>query len=376
MEKKDKKLAKPLDQQDESVVEEVIEKPEESKAPKAKKVVSEADKKKAAKLVGKIIGKVIHYTIIFILLAIVIGFAVAKMPLDKWYYGFFQEVLDEGGNVVAAHSWTTIDWLDNVLYFLPKVGNAIIAAVAMFVLVALVNLLSQIRFGLTFKSITLFKVIMSILKWVIIVAGIVTILGFLGVDPTALLISAGVITLVVGLSAQNLISDILAGLFIVIEGEYLIDDIVVIDGFRGKVKSVGIRTTSIEDIGGNVKIVNNSEIKTVVNLTNHKSLAKVTIYIASSENLKRTEEIFESKFPQILEGIKKFNVDKIVYKGVASMDANGMAMIYAVPCFEEDIYEIERTLYREFKYIMDEYTISNNEPYVIYDRTKELAPKN
>lgn len=375
MEKKNKKLDPvTTEQQDGNLIEKLVEEPSKGKKDKAHK--KPGKDKNGKKTVGKIIGTVIHYIFVFILLGTVIGFAIGKMPLDRVYFAQFHEVLDEGGNVVAAHCWTGVDWFDNILYFLPNIGNAVIAAGLMFALVALVNLLSQIRFGLTFKSITLYKVIMSILKWVVIVGGIVTILGFLGVDPTALLISAGVITLVVGLSAQNLISDILAGLFIVIEGEYLIDDIVVIDGFRGKVKSVGIRTTSIEDIGGNVKIVNNSEIKTVVNLTNHKSLAKVTIYIASSENLKKTEEIFESKFPQILEGIKKFNVDKIIYKGVASMDANGMAMIYAVPCFEEDIYEIERTLYREFKYIMDDYNISNNEPYVIYDRTKELAPKN
>ena len=332
------------------------------------------DTKKVKSKAGKIVGTVFHYVIVLLLLAAIIGFVVGKMPLDKWYFSNFQAVLDTEGNVIQAHAWTNVDWVDNILYFLPNIGNAVIAAAMMFILVALVNLLAQIPIGLTFKSKTLYKVIMSIVKWVVIVGGIVTILGFLGVDPTALLISAGVITLVVGLSAQNLISDILAGLFIVIEGEYLIDDIVVIDGYRGKVKSVGIRTTSIEDVGGNVKIINNSEIKTVINLTNHKSLAKVTIYVASSENLKKTEEVFESYFPTILEHLKQFNVTNIIYKGVASMDANGMAMIYAVPCFEEDIYEIERSLYREFKYIMDEHSISNNEPYVIWDRTKEFAP--
>ena len=324
--------------------------------------------KKVKSKAGKIVSMIFHYLLVLLVVAAIIVFSIFKGTIDAGIT-FPANAVDGAGNVVGTGNAT----IDAVLLFLPKVGNAIIVAAMMFALVWLVNLLMQLNIGLTFKGKTLYKVIMSIVKWVIIVAGIIGILGSFGVDPTALIISAGVITLVVGLSAQNLISDILAGLFIVIEGEYLIDDIVVIDGFRGKVKSVGIRTTSVEDIGGNVKIINNSEIKTVINLTNHKSLSKVTIYIASSENLKKTEEIFESKFPQILESLKQFNVDKIIYKGVASMDANGMAMIYAVPCFEEDIYEIERTLYREFKYIMDEYNISNNEPYVIYDRTKEFT---
>ncbi len=330
------------------------------------------DKKKRKINPGKIVLTVLHYLLLIVLIGAVIAFGVLKMWLDELWFSNFQAIVDATtGNI--SQQWTGIQWWDNILYFLPNVGNAFIAAAAMFILVAFINLMSKLNIGVTFKGKTLYKVIMSILKWVVIVGGLVSVLAFLGVNPTALLISAGVITLVVGLSAQNLISDILAGLFIVIEGEYLIDDIVVIDGYRGKVKSVGIRTTSIVDVGGNVKVINNSEIKTVVNLTNNKSLAKVTIYIASSENLKKTEELFESKFPEILKALERFDSKEIIYKGVASMDANGMAMIYAVPCFEEDIFEIERTLYREFKYIMDDYNISNNEPYVIYDRTKEFT---
>ena len=162
----------------------------------------------------------------------------------------------------------------------------------------------------------------------------------------------------------------------IIEGEYQIDDIVVIDGYRGKVKSVGVRTTSIVDIGGNVKIINNSEIKTVVNLTKHKSLAKVTIYIASSEDLKEVEKVFAENSPAIREKLKEFNPGEIIYKGVNSMDNNGMALMYVCECFEEDIYEVERALYREFKYVMDEHHFSNNEPLVIFDRTDEFSQKN
>ncbi len=187
-----------------------------------------------------------------------------------------------------------------------------------------------------------------------------------------MLISAGVITLVVGLSAQNLISDVLAGLFIVIEGEYLIDDIVVIDGWRGKVKSVDIRTTSIEDIGGNVKIINNSEIKTVVNLTNHKSQARVTVYIASSEDLRTVEKVFGEHLAEFKEQLKEYQIGDIIYKGVTSIDGNGMAMLYMAECFEEDIYVVERTLNRLFKYVMDDNNFSGNEPLVVLTNSKNF----
>ena len=87
-------------------------------------------------------------------------------------------------------------------------------------------------------------------------------------------LGAGVLALIIGLGSQSLVADILAGIFIVFEGEFQVGDIVIIDGWRGEVKEIGIRTTKLVDVGGNIKIVNNSEIKTIINQTQELSLAK------------------------------------------------------------------------------------------------------
>ena len=69
------------------------------------------------------------------------------------------------------------------------------------------------------------------------------ILKSFGVDTTTLLASAGVIVLIVGLGAQSLIEDVIAGLSIVFENEYEVEDIVIIDNFRGEIIEIGLRTT-------------------------------------------------------------------------------------------------------------------------------------
>ena len=306
-----------------------------------------------------LVGIIIHY----IFVALVLGAVIAMLVLDQQITDFFNQPM------------FVIEALNKVWAFIPRIIHAIEIVGFMYVMIFIFDLLMKANIGLTYKSKTMIKVGISLLKWIVIIGGLIWILFALGVDATALLISAGVITLIIGLAAQSLISDIIAGIFIVIEGKYLIDDIVIIDGYRGKVKAIDLRTTSIEDIGGNVKVINNSEIKTIVNLTNHKSLAKVTIYVASSENLKYVEDLFDSKLPDIEEKLKEFNIGKITYQGMNSMDNNGMALFYTVKCYEEDLYKIERTLYREFKYIMDNNNISNNEPTVIYDRTSEFKKK-
>lgn len=312
------------------------------------------DKKKSK---HPIIGIIIHYIIVAAVLAGVI-FAFVK---DN-------EIVEYFSNPDYASQMANDLWK-----FIPKIIHVLEIIGLMYVATFIIGLLVRLNIGLTYRSKTMIKVTLSFIKWIVLVGGVIWILYALGVDAAALLISAGVISLVIGLAAQSLISDVIAGMFIITEGKYLIDDIVVIDGFRGKVKSIALRTTSIEDIGGNVKVINNSEIKTIVNLTNHKSLAKVTIYIASSEDLKNVENIFNQALPQMEEKLKEYGIGHINYQGVNSMDNNGMALFYTAECFEEDIYVVERTLYREFKYIMDEKNISNNEPYVLYDRTAEFT---
>ncbi len=93
------------------------------------------------------------------------------------------------------------------------------------------------------------------------------------------------------IQSWRLIADIVAGLLTVFEDEYHVGDIVVVDGWRGTIEEIGIRSTRIVDAGGNVKIVNNSEITTVINQTQNLSVVSTTISISYEESLARVELI-------------------------------------------------------------------------------------
>src|SRR5690625_865874 len=111
------------------------------------------------------------------------------------------------------------------------------------------------------KGQTAAKLIDSFIKYFTAILIILLVLSAFGVPTITLLASVGILGLVIGLSAQSLISDIISGLFIVFEGAYEVGDYIVIEGFRGVVESIGIRTTNFIDYAGNIKIINNSEIK-------------------------------------------------------------------------------------------------------------------
>ena len=90
---------------------------------------------------------------------------------------------------------------------------------------------------------TIGHLLISVVKYGGAIAALFYCLYLFGVDSTSLLASAGVLTLVVGLGAQSLIKDIIAGIFIVFEGEFRVGDIVTINDFRGTVMDIGLRTT-------------------------------------------------------------------------------------------------------------------------------------
>ena len=124
---------------------------------------------------------------------------------------------------------------------------------------------------------TVFTLLDGFVKYGCMIAICIFVLKACGVDTTALIASVGVLTLVVGLGAQSLIADIIAGMFIIFENEYNVGEVISVDGFRGTVTEIGIRSTKVLDAAGNIKIINNSNIGDIVNLSRELSVAIVDL---------------------------------------------------------------------------------------------------
>lgn len=238
-----------------------------------------------------------------------------------------------------------------------------IVTVALVLSIALRFVLNA-AFTRTKRGLTIVKLLCSFVKWAIGIVAVLLILGAWGVNTGALLAGAGILSLIVGLGAQSLIADIIAGLFIVIEGEYQVGDIVIIDDWRGTVLEIGIRTTKIEDAGGNVKIINNSEIKSIVNQTQQLSVAKATIGIEYGESIPHVEIVIRDNLQKIGERIPAI-VEGPYYKGVSALSASSVDLLFVAKCKEEDIYQVQRDLNRELKLMFDDNNINIPFPQVV-----------
>ncbi|MBO4860258.1 MAG: mechanosensitive ion channel, partial [Clostridia bacterium] len=97
------------------------------------------------------------------------------------------------------------------------------------------------------------SMISSLIKYIAVIVILCWGLSILGVNVSTIVASVGILALIVGFSAESLIADMITGGFILFENQYNVGDIVEVDGFRGTVTSIGIRTTCITDLGGNVR---------------------------------------------------------------------------------------------------------------------------
>lgn len=255
---------------------------------------------------------------------------------------------------------------------------AAIQSIQIITITLLVNLLLQHimkkSFARTKRGITILKLLQSFVKWVVAIIAVLLVLGAWGVDTATLLAGAGILTLVIGLGAQSLVADIVAGFFMVFEGEFQVGDIVIINDWRGTVQEIGIRTTKIVDAGGNVNIVNNSEIKTVINQTQEVSVAKCTVSIEYGESLSRVEIVIRDNLDKMKAHIPAI-VEGPYYKGVSELNSSGVDLLFVAKCKEEDIFQVQRDMNREIKMLFDEHNINIPFPQIVVNQPTNFAGK-
>ena len=207
------------------------------------------------------------------------------------------------------------------------------------------------------KAATTISLVKSFIKWAIILWAVFMIMARWGVPTQQILASIGIIALIIGLGCQTLISDIVAGIFLVADNAFEVGDIVVVDDFRGTVVEIGLKSTKLEDAGGNVKVVSNSAIHTLVNLTDSLSLSIVDISIPYEENLARTETLLIERLKDMQKRIPTI-VEGPYYKGVEEMADSAVILKVIAKVKEEDRFQTTRDMKRDIYIFLNENNIT------------------
>ncbi len=132
---------------------------------------------------------------------------------------------------------------------------------------------------------TLIGIFSGGLKVVVWLVAIMTVLPEFGIEVGPILAGAGILGVALGFGAQYMIRDFLAGLFIILENQYRVGDVVCLDDTCGGVEDVTLRKTVLRDLDGKLHHIPNGAFKKAANLTGDYSRAHMNVSVAYKEDL-------------------------------------------------------------------------------------------
>lgn len=194
---------------------------------------------------------------------------------------------------------------------------------------------------------TVWVLFTNLIKYVLILIGILVLLNAFGFKVSSVVTGLGIFSAVLVLSLQDLLKDFFAGIFILLENQFSIGDIIQTNNFKGEVIFLGLKSTKIRNYNGEIKILSNRNIVDVTNYSNTRKIL-IDINIAYEEDsdkvlsilnklcLKLNQEIDNIIGQTELLGIVKLNDSSVIYRIVADAEYSHS-------------FEIERQLLKEIK---------------------------
>ena len=290
------------------------------------------DKKKEEKT-AIIVRTIIGILAVFILIAImmrnilytedtIFGFIIS----NKWDRGFNVFAITEVLVAIFIYSFAM-----NVLSF---------------ILNELIKLVSP-------KNETLFRLFNSFFHYAGSLVLLFYCLSLVGFDSSTLLASAGLVTVAISLGAKDLITDILAGIFIIFEQEFQVGDIIELNGYKGRVIEIGIRTTRIMNSIQDIKSINNRNLSNIVNKTRRNSYCDVIINVPFDQNMTAIEEMLNRELPKIKE-LSPYIINGPNYGGIDDMSGKCIRLSIRTECLEAHKFDVRTVVNREIKRLFDE----------------------
>ncbi len=150
-----------------------------------------------------------------------------------------------------------------------------------------------------------------------------------GVDTKTLLASAGILSLMISFGAKDLVSDIIAGFFIIFEGTCKVGDFITIGNWYGTVQEIGIRTTKVSFFA-DTKIFNNSSVKDIVNANGEVARMVLKVPISYEADLLKVEEVLQEELEKLTAEEIPGLVSPPQYQGVQEFGQSSLLLRIAI----------------------------------------------
>jgi small conductance mechanosensitive channel len=194
------------------------------------------------------------------------------------------------------------------------------------------------------RAATMGSLLKSIVSGVVFTVVALMFISELGYDIAPLIASAGIIGVALGFGSQSLVKDFLSGVFILIEDQFGVGDIVNLDNeTSGTVEAVSLRTTRLRSVDGTVWHVPNGEIRRVGNQSQHWSRALIDVEVAYDTDLDHAKAVIAGVAHEIAAGDTDV-LDEPEVWGVEALGAHGVMIRLVVKTRPSQQYRVSREL--------------------------------
>ncbi|MEO6471709.1 MAG: mechanosensitive ion channel family protein [Aeromicrobium sp.] len=201
------------------------------------------------------------------------------------------------------------------------------------------------------RTMTMGSLLKSIAAGITFGIAIVMILDLLGLPIAPLLASAGILGVAFGFGAQSLVKDFLAGIFMILEDQYGVGDVVNLGEASGTVEAVGLRVTRLRDVNGTVWYVRNGEILRVGNQSQNWARTVLDITVTYESDLDQVQQILKDVAHRLFENpdFKGVIIEEPEVWGVERFDKDGVVVRVVLKTAPLQQWLVARTMREHIK---------------------------
>ena len=242
-------------------------------------------------------------------------------------------------------------------WFSKLIESILVIAIA-FIIYQVVDIVIQKSFGnrkeIANKKIkTYIRLIRSIIKYVMIILTILIILQINGINVSSMVAGLGIVGIILGFAIQDALKDIIKGFDIISDSYYKVGDVIKFKDVTGKVLSIGIKTTKLEDVNTfNIVSISNRNIEQVEVVSN---LINIDVPLPYELNIEGAEKVLN----QMVQSIKKLNkVNNAEYRGVNNLADSSIKYQIKVYTDPTNKVQIRRDSLREILLVLEDNNIA------------------
>ncbi len=195
---------------------------------------------------------------------------------------------------------------------------------------------------------TIISLFNNIMKYLISIIAILIIMDIYGVNTSALVAGLGVMGLLVGLALQDALKDIIGGINIIMDNYYVVGDIVKYKDFTGTIISFGLKTTKIKSSLGDVLIVTNRNIDSIINLSQKQTIIPFEITVLTEIDHNLVKQTIE----KIISNFSKYDyIDKkeSIYLGIEKISGSSTTYLFQIKCKQGKEIILKREVLEKIK---------------------------